>query len=178
MTLIARPANHTRIPLLAGLTLALALASGCSVLDEMDDSAPLPEKRPGEIPATAFVMAQITGTDDQPSGWWSGCLHLHLKRPADDTEEDRPRHVTCTLEFGFPIKTENAGRISRKEAQEIAADVTNRAKARVKLKGRMSAKICGDLKKAVIRMSTDARKGTRIMSMCHTLGPVPEFNWP
>ena len=179
MTVRARTTARQNRLVLAGLTLALALGGGCNVLDEMSESEPLPQKRPGEIPATVFVMNKITDTTGrQPGGWWSGCLHLHLQRPADDTDQARPKRVTCTLEFGFPIVSDAQGRMTRRKAQDAAADVTNRAKARVKIKGRMSTDICGELKKTALRMSKSARKGARVMSMCHTLGRVPEFSWP
>ena len=73
MTPTASRVDHSLISLI-GLALTLSLASGCNYIDAMDDeSTPLPEKRTGEIPATAFVLTKLTDTDKQPSGWWSGC---------------------------------------------------------------------------------------------------------
>ena len=177
--------NATRIALwlttsLSGCLLGLSFASGCNHLDDLtsDESTPLPEKRAGQIPPTTFVFAKITDPGKSVGGWWTGCLHLNLQRDDTDKAQNRQRKVTCTLEFGFPIVTANEGRMSKKKAQEVAADVTNQAKANVSLEDRMAVDICGDLFNRVLRMVRSEREGSRLMRKCHTHGQVPEFDWP
>jgi hypothetical protein len=151
----------------------------CSVLDGLEDSEPLPEKQGKQIPAQAFVFAQITEPGEGPGGWWTGCLHLHLDRSAEDTDDFRLRRVTCDIEFGFPIVTEKHGRVSRRHAQEVAADVTNRAVPNVSLRDRLTAEICTDLWKQIDRTADIAIKGSRIKKRCGTTSDqVPEIEWP
>ncbi len=66
-----------------------------------------------------------------------------------------------------------------RKAQQIAADVTNRAVATVPRDGRMNSEICGDVKKFIERATKKARKGSRVIGQCgQTFGQVPEIDWP
>ena len=152
--------------------------AGCNYIRDMDDdSEPLPEKRAGEISPLTFVFAQVTDVGTGPGGWWAGCLHLHLLRgQADEGPDSR---VTCDIEIGIPIVTDEDGRISMRRAQQVAADATNQAVATVARGARLTTDICTDVQKTIKRAAHEARKGSRVNNRCgKTFGPVPEFAWP
>ena len=166
-------------PLTWLLLVSLAmLAPACNALDALDDeSKPLPTKREGEIPSTAFVLAGITKTKRKVGGWWAGCLRLGMKRPADDAERDPT--ISCLIEYGIPMVTEKSGRIGERRAHEIAAEATNHAMATVPRKGRMTAEICREMAKVMMRHVDNALEGSRVNERCTTtLGTLPEVAWP
>ena len=86
---------------------------------------PLPIKRAFAIPPGAFVFVQVTTPDKTGGGWWTTCLHMHLKRTPND-DADRAEQFTCDAEIGIPIVTTTQGRISQRRAQEVAAEVVNK----------------------------------------------------
>jgi len=60
------------------LATLFTVSPGCNAMDAFEDeSKPLPTRRKGEIPSTAFVLTRVTDTKDKEvGGWWSGCLRL------------------------------------------------------------------------------------------------------
>jgi hypothetical protein len=162
------------VALITGIPVGLG---ACHALDDLDESEPLPEKRDGEIPERLFAFTQVTTSDDEDGGgWWAGCLHLQLDRGPD---ADKSSQVMCDWEYGFPVVTKQQGRVSLPKAQEVAADATNQAVAKVPRRGRMTVEICTDLHDEILRMADNAIKGSRLDKTCGaTHGPVPEFKWP
>ncbi len=176
--------SDSRLSKLAGIlcvcvsTLVLGL-SACNAMNDFDDSKPLPVKQASAIPPGLFTFVQVTDPDKDGGGWWTTCLHVHLKRDKDDTEEDRPRRFTCEIELGIPIFTVERGHISQRRAQEIAAEVTSRAVDDVPRRGRITSMICKELVKETLRLGDLERPGTKVSKCGSTLSKqtIPDVEW-
>lgn len=101
---------------------------------------------------------------NEPGGWWAVCIHAQI------TQGDSGATSICKFEVGLPQRNRSQGEISLAHAQEVAADMANRAIYKVLSEAHpstMHVTHCINFKKIYEPMLDEKIKGARV-GACET----------